>query len=171
MGIDTITTFHPGVRLDDVADLASHLVGHESRLVSFKGAPGAYFDADGHTIKTYSSVPTMVTILVKKTPLTQRPMDLTYHFEADSGAPGSTALRLPHSPLGGVLAHRLAEAFGGLVDLNDCDDVAADIVCTGLLPFTSDGAVWDLRQRQMADAPRITPADVEAFAERYAERY
>ena len=164
MGVDTKLYLPPEARLEDVLDVFVTMLGGEVTRRDFSHhatkEPGSYGWA-AHvqpvpTFQTFDDIPTMVRSYGN---VNGAIYNIHYHFEGGV-FPGwkqmSTGYRDERKPLWIAMA----DFFGGMVDLNDCDDIDVDHIGAWSedRPYrlnAEDGDAWEQFQEAMLGVEQV----------------
>ena len=163
MGVDTKLYLPPEARIEDVFDVLVTMLGGEVEqhfFTSRKPDVWATKVEPKTTFKTFNDVPAMV---VGDGDVNGAHYHIFYHFEGGV-FPGwkqmSTGYRKQREPLWIAMA----DFFGGMVDLDDCDDIKIDHIGAWAedRPYrlnAEDGEAWAQFQQAKLEVKQVVTAE------------
>jgi hypothetical protein len=161
MGLDTKLHLPPETRVEDVFDVLVIMLGGEATKRYFRNRDGWSTEVTPEPhFSVFSDIPTMTTVDGE---VADSRYHVFYHFEGSYPVPGwrqvTTGFRERRRPLWMAMA----DFFGGMLDMNDCDDIAVDYIGrTTSNPYridAEDGEGWYAFQEAKLNVKQVLTAD------------
>lgn len=164
MSVDCHVYLPAPARVDDVAEVLGLLFG--CPMVAEQRKNFLYEYVPGARVVVCPEIVTMVSIYVEP-PNTARARHWFYHFEGDALGRHLLSQRARPSSIAAGVA--LVDFFGGVVDMNDCDDEHNDYSAPARedIHAVSDPEYHNLRHR-MREVQPLTKQDLDQYRARAA---
>ena len=180
MGLDVYTYLPPSAESHNILTVTALLAGCPGEWKSFKdGGSKDYFGVDKkyanfiiygaeqHHVNQYVPLPSMVLKMHDGNKFIDGNDTISFflHMESDL-FPGFKMVSRYSNPFSGAIGKGLINFFGGLIDYNDCDDIAFNQSKDERSNIAHDGKDWKNFQKRLSEVEPVTMQnmlDVEKY--------